>query len=100
MIRNMLFLLPLVATACAPVPMTPERAARQCRAEASQADGISGSVGAGVSNRGSFGTGSITVTNRVFNPQTEGEFVADCIARRMEGRPEPTTFGVSIGGRT
>ena len=99
MIR-LLLLLPLGLMACAPVPLTPEKAARQCRAEAGQADGISGSVGAGISNRGPVGTGSITITNRVFNPQTEAEFVAECIARRLEGRPEPTTFGITAGRRT
>ncbi|SDZ42609.1 hypothetical protein SAMN05444004_11430 [Jannaschia faecimaris] len=94
-----LILLPLLA-ACAPVPMTPEKAARLCRAEIGQADGISGSVGAGVSNGGPVARGSITVTNRVLNPQTEAEFLEDCIARRVAGKPEPTTFGVSIGRRT
>lgn len=99
MIRLLPILVVPLAVACAPVPMTPERAARECRADASQADGIFGSVGVGVSNRGPVGDGSITITNRVFNPQSEEEFVAECIARRMEGRPEPTTFGVSVGSR-
>lgn len=94
-----LVLLPFLAS-CAPVPMTPEKAARQCRAEVGQADGISGSIGAGVSNRGAVGTGNITITNRVLNPQSEADFLADCIARRVDGRPEPTTFGVSLGRNT
>ncbi|CTQ48996.1 hypothetical protein [Jannaschia donghaensis] len=93
-----LILLPLLA-ACAPVPMTPERAARECRANVGQADGTSGSVGAGISNNGPVSTGNITITNRVFNPQSETEFLAACIARKMEGRPEPTTFGISAGSR-
>lgn len=97
MMVRLLLLLPLLA-ACAPVPMTVERATRECRANVGQADGVSGSVGAGVSNHGAVGRGSITVTNRVFNPQSEEDFLADCIARRLEGGPNPTTFGVSIGG--
>lgn len=95
---RLLILLPAVA-ACAPVPISPERAARACQAEARQADGIFGSVGAGISNRGPRATGNITITNRVLNPQTPEDFVAECISRRVEGRPEPTTFGISVGDR-
>ncbi|WP_179378247.1 hypothetical protein [Jannaschia marina] len=95
MSRLVLCLLPLLA-ACDPVPVSPERAERLCRAEVGQADGVSGSIGAGVSNDGPRARGGITITNRVFNPQTEEEFLAECIARRVEGRPEPTTFGVSV----
>lgn len=95
---RLLALLPVLA-ACAPVPMTPERAARQCRAEVGQADGISGSIRVGTSNRGPVAGGSIRVTNRIFNPQTEADFLRDCIARRVAGAPEPTTFGINAGGR-
>lgn len=100
MTRGALLFLPLLAVACAPVPLGPEEAARQCRAEAGLADGISGSIGAGVSNRGPVGTGSITVTNRVLNPQTEAEFISECMRRKVDGRPPPTTFGISAGRRT
>ncbi|MCK0168143.1 hypothetical protein MWU52_11315 [Jannaschia sp. S6380] len=95
MIRR-LALLPLLA-ACDPSPMTPDRAARACQAEVRQADGISGNVGAGVSNDGPVATGNITITNRVLNPQAPEDFLADCIARRTAGRPAPTTFGISLG---
>ena len=52
---RVLILLPLLA-ACAPVPLTIEKATRQCRAEVGQADGVSGSIGAGISNRGPVGS--------------------------------------------
>ena len=96
MIRAALVLLPLLAAACAP---SPQSAARRCQANAPLADGIAGSVGVGVSNGGPVRTGSLTVTNRVFNPQSEEQFIADCIERALDGRPEPTTFGASSGER-
>ena len=87
-------------SACAPVPMTLERAERLCRDEAPLADGVSGRVGVGVGTGGAKARGGIVVTDRVFNPQTEEEFMRDCIARRLNGEPQPTTFGVTIGGKT
>ncbi len=92
-----LLALPLVA-ACAPVPVSPERAEALCRDEAGLADGIEGEVGAGIGSGGPAGKGAVTVTNRIFDPQTEAEFMAECIARRTAGEPKPTTVGVNIGG--
>ena len=80
--------------------MTPERAEALCREEVGQADGVSGRVGVGIGTGGPKAKGSITVTNRVLNPQSEEEFFAECIDRRLAGRPAPTTFGITIGGRT
>lgn len=97
--RTGFFLLPLLVMACTTAPPTPERALRQCRAEAPLADGISGSVGAGISNRGPVGDGSITITNRVFDPQSEDEYITDCIDRVLNGRPPPTTYAISMGRR-
>ncbi|MEL6587328.1 MAG: hypothetical protein AAFY65_13745 [Pseudomonadota bacterium] len=77
--------------------MTPDRAERLCQQEVRQADGVSGSVGIGVGTGGARGKGEITVTNRILNPQSPEEFLADCIARRVAGRPEPTTFGITVG---
>lgn len=84
--------------ACAPVPMTPERAERLCREEARTADGVAGTVGVGVGSRGARGKAGITITNRIFNPQSEAEFMAECIDLRLAGRPAPTTAGITIGG--
>lgn len=86
--------------ACAPVPVTPERADRLCRAEVAQADGVSGSVGAGIGSGGPVASGRVTITNRILNPQPEEDFLADCIARRTSGAPAPTTVGITLGGRT
>lgn len=86
--------------ACAPVPMTPERAERLCREDAPLADGFAGRVGVGVGTGGAKARGGIVVTDRVFNPQTEEEFMRDCVARRLDGEPAPTRVGVTIGGST
>ena len=97
MIRMLVCITPVLA-ACAPQPMTPERAERLCREEAGLADGVQGTVGIGLGTGGPSGKAGITITNRVFNPQTEQEFMAECIARRMAGRPRPTTAGITLGG--
>ena len=93
-----IFSVPLLA-ACAPDPMTLERADRLCREEAGLADGVQGYVGIGIGSDGPAGKGRITITNRVFDPQSEQEFMAECVARRMSGKPKPTTFGVNLGGK-
>lgn len=80
--------------------MTPERAEALCREDAGLADGVQGRVGVGVGTGGGKAKGSITVTNRVLNPQTEDEFIRSCVARKLNGEPEPTTIGITIGGST
>ncbi|MGB3408904.1 MAG: hypothetical protein WBA67_15590 [Jannaschia sp.] len=99
MIRGIV-LLPLLVIACAPVPMSAERAQELCSRELRQADGVSGSIGVGIGSGGARARGGITVTNRVLNPQTPEDFLADCIARRVAGKPAPATFGLTVGGRT
>ena len=94
-----LALLPLLL-ACAPVPMSPERAEQLCRQDLAQADGVSGRVGVGIGTGGAKARGGITVTNQVFNPQSEEAFLKDCIARKVAGEPEPTRFGISVGAKT
>lgn len=84
--------------ACAPSPMTPERAARECRAEAPLADGFAGRVGVGAGSRGASAKAGVTITNRVFSPQSRADFMANCIDRKLSGAPQPTTVGVTIGG--
>ncbi|MEM9584577.1 MAG: hypothetical protein AAGA08_15820 [Pseudomonadota bacterium] len=64
------------------------------------ADGVEGRVGVGVGTGGGRAKGSITVTDRVFNPQSDVEFLQECIDRRMTGKPAPTTFGITVGART
>lgn len=80
--------------------MTPERALRMCQDEAGLADGVRGNVGVGVGSNGGRATGSITVTNRVFNPVSEGDFIAQCVEDRLAGRGRPATVGITIGGST
>ena len=90
----------LTAVACAPVPVTRERAERLCLEDAGLADGVRGTVGVGVGTGGAKAKGSITINNRVLNPQSEADFVSDCIARRMGGAPAPLTYGITIGAKT
>lgn len=87
----------LLLAACAPVPVSPERAAQLCREEVGLADGVQGYVGVGVGTGGGKAKGSITVTDRVFNPQSADEAFAACIDRRVTGKPQPTTFGITVG---
>jgi hypothetical protein len=77
--------------------MNYERAEAQCLEDVRRADGVSGNVGVGVSNRGGRAKGSITVTDRVFNPQSEQDYLDECIARKVNGEPAPTRFGITIG---
>ncbi len=93
------FSLAFTCVSCAPVPMTPERAERLCREEAGLADGVQGNVGVGVGTGGARAKGSIVLTDRVFNPQTEAEFMAECIESRLAGERRPSRFGISVGGR-
>ncbi len=87
-------------TACAPVPMTAERAEKLCREDIGLADGVQGTVGVGVGTGGGRAKGSITVTDRVFNPQSEQDYLRECVDRRLAGKPAPTRFGITIGART
>ena len=100
MIRVATICVLLAATACAPVPMTYERAEALCREDIRGADGVSGNVGIGVGSGGGRAKGSITIDNRVFNPQSQDDYLADCIARRVNGEPQPTQFGITIGAST
>jgi len=92
--------LPLLLAACAPAPVSPERAAQLCREEVGLADGVQGNVGVGVGTGGGKARGSITVTDKVFNPQSADNAFADCIDRKVNGKPAPTTFGITIGAST
>ncbi|WP_299303755.1 hypothetical protein [uncultured Litoreibacter sp.] len=100
MIRALAYSLPLLALACAPQPVTLDRADKLCREDIGLADGVRGNVGVGVGTGGAKAKGSITVTNRVLNPQSDEEFLRECIARRMNGEPAPVTYGITVGGRT
>lgn len=90
----------MLVAACAPGPMTAERAEKLCREDIGLADGVQGTVGVGVGTGGAKAKGSITVTNRALNPQSEAEYLRECIDRRMAGEPAPATFGITIGART
>ena len=77
--------------------MTPERAERICREDAGLADGFGGYAGVGVGSDGARGRGSITVTNAILNPQSEADFMRDCVSRLLTGQRRPATVGISIG---
>ena len=83
--------------ACAPVPMTPERAERICREDAGLADGFGGRAEVGVGTGGARAGGSITVTNAILNPQSEAEYMRDCVERLLAGERRPATIGITIG---
>ena len=91
----------ILSSACAPVPMTPERALLLCQQEeAGLADGVRGNVGVGVGSGGARARGSITVTNRVFNPVSAEDYIAQCVDDRLSGRGRPATVGITIGAGT
>ena len=89
--------LPLLIAACAPVPVSPERAARECREEVGLADGVQGNIGVGIGTGGGKARGSITVTDKVFRPQSAEDAFAACVDRKVNGKPQPTTYGITIG---
>jgi hypothetical protein len=77
--------------------MTVERAERICREDAGLADGFAGNVGVGIGSGGVKGKGSITVTNKILNPQSESEFMRECVTRVLNGERRPATFGITVG---
>lgn len=101
MTRFILSSLLLVAlVACAPVPVSPERAAQLCREQAGLGDGVRGNIGVGVGTGGGKVRGSITVTDKVFRPQDDQAAFEDCVARKIAGEAEPPTIGITIGAST
>lgn len=90
----------LMTAACAPQPVSLERADALCRDELRGADGVTGNVGVGVGTGGVRAGGSVTIDDRVLNPQTEEEFLAECISRKVNGEAGPTRFGITVGART
>lgn len=95
--RILAFLAFAAASACTPPPMTQERAERQCAEQTGLADGISGAVHVGVGSGGSRSGASITLTKRIFAPQTEEEFISECVDRLLEGKTGTTEVNVSAG---
>ncbi len=95
--RTPVLLTLVLASSCAPVPMTPDRAERQCAEKAGLADGVAGAIQVGVGSGGSHSGASITLTRKIFSPQTEDEFMVECVGRLLEGESSPTEVGVSAG---
>lgn len=96
----MALLAPVILSACASVPMTPERAERICRDDAGLADGFQGNAGVAIGTGGANARGGITVTNRILNPQSEEAFMRDCVARVLNGEGRAATFGITFGAGT
>ena len=86
-----------LASACAPESMTPERAERLCAERIGLADGVSGVVEFGAGSDGAHSGASITLTRRIFTPQTEEEFMSECVGNLLEGRSSTTEVSVSAG---
>ncbi len=49
----------------------------------------------GIGSGGSHTGASITLTNRIFSPQTEEEFMAECVEHLLEGSPTTTEVNVT-----
>jgi len=90
----------LLVAACAPAPVSPERAAQLCREQAGLGDGVRGNIGVGVGSGGGKARGSITVTDSVFRPRDDQAAFEACVARKIAGEPEPPTIGITIGAST
>ncbi|MDB2407129.1 hypothetical protein N9W17_01175 [Jannaschia sp.] len=86
-------------TACAPPPMTPDRAEEACRAEIARASGVRPNIGIGIGRGGPRVRGGITFDGSVLAGGTPEERLARCIERRVAGGAPPPTVGVSVGGR-
>ena len=89
-------------SACAAVPMSQERAARICREEARLADGVATDVGIGAGSGGVVAEGAVTITSRIFDPQSELEAFEACMDRVLSGGRASvgTTVGITLGGST
>ncbi|MCU4651238.1 hypothetical protein N8I71_00220 [Roseibacterium sp. SDUM158016] len=91
----------VLVAGCAAQPMTRERAARLCADEAREADGISGTLRAGVGSEGAVGGGSLRITSAILDPQSEADALQACITRRMSGDNRPPRrpgFSIAIEG--
>ncbi|MCF6445507.1 hypothetical protein [Nereida sp. MMG025] len=86
-------------TACAPKPMSPQAARDLCLVDIAD-DGVSGTVGIGVGSSGTRAGAAITVTDKALRKRNLEAELADCIARRVEGRGPKPTFGITIGATT
>ena len=103
--RLPLLVIALAVGACS-TPQPPSRATaeRLCAPEARQADGVSGRVGVAGGSDGPSAGGRVTITSDIFNPRNEQDALRDCVNRRLNGQPDPSggglTVGISLGGRT
>ena len=84
-----------LTVACTPAPMTPERAESLCAEQIGLSDGIEGAIHVGIGSSGSHAGASITLTRRIFAPQTEDEFMAECVERLLDEKPAPIQLEVS-----
>lgn len=102
MVRPVLLILaisPLVL-GCAPTPLSEAAAEARCKEEAKLADGVAGRVKVGVGSGGATGGVGITITDRVFNPQSVDDFMAECIAEKTGRAPVKSRSGSHIGAKT
>jgi hypothetical protein len=78
----------LVASACAPVPISPERAAEICEQKARDAQGPTGSVTIGTnSNDGAFASASIGVNTDFLRGLDPLEVYENCVFERTGAAP-------------
>ncbi len=71
-----------------------KNAEEQCAAEADLSDGFRGEARAGVGTDGPSGGLRLTVTNRVFNPQSPEDFYDNCVFRKSGQGPTRTLASV------
>ncbi|MFT5060201.1 MAG: hypothetical protein ACI9KS_002670 [Sulfitobacter sp.] len=69
-------------------------AEEQCAADADLSDGFRGEARAGVGTNGPSGGLRLTVTNRVFNPQSPEDFYDNCVFQKSGQGPTRTLASV------
>lgn len=80
--------------------MTEERAEKECRAKLGAEDGVQGKVVVGVGSSGPSAGIGIKINNRILDPQTPEEFLAECIDVKMGRKNASPEFGIRVGAST
>lgn len=74
--------------------MSVKTAEERCAAESDLSDGFRGEVRAGVGSNGPSGGLRLTVTDRVFNPQSPEDFYDTCVFQKSGQGPTRTLASV------
>ncbi len=82
MIRPVTYLLPLAVSACAPAPVSVERAMTECRRETPRPGGVSGQMRVGVGSDGLRSGLSLVITGDALRSRSAEETYARCVKRK------------------